>query len=447
LLLWLLKHGSEHSLTPASIVDAPRQGLTSVPRNAAIPEAFYRAAGFHVCGPRAVRIDMLERLADIIRPLTAWRPTETATEPPPGAAGGGAFKIRPEMMSIMGCSGDELGLILESLGFRREKRPVKKTAAAPVPEVQAPETPAANDNRPANHNIAPASELPAHGTEEQPAETVTAAGLSDGLPAEARDETPLASQPDAGEEQAIAAEAVSSPGEPEETPVMAEAAPVQEIAEAVSAEPEFEEVWRFRRPKPKFERAEGDGGRRRHQRRPAGEREHQRDHRPHQDRQRPQPQAGSDAGQAGPHHRRDGQARGGSQEQQPGAGQHHGRNRHHRPNADRNPGQPPRHAAEQTAGAPDKPGSLEQRPASNAPQQNRGPQPHRRHDRPKDRFNDRGGGNRDGRPPRQHGKQSFAATAAPKKPSGTVDPDSPFAALSQLKERMEKQMQTQDEVI
>ncbi len=34
------------------------------------------------------------------------------------------------MMSIMGCSGDELGLILESLGFRREKRPVKK--AAPV---------------------------------------------------------------------------------------------------------------------------------------------------------------------------------------------------------------------------------------------------------------------------------------------------------------------------
>ena len=113
LLFWLLKHGSEHNLTSASILDAPRQGLTSVPRNAALSDAFYRAAGFGVGGPRAVRVDMLERLADIIRPLTAWKPTETSTEPPLGAAGGGAFKIRPEMMSIMGCSGDELGAILE----------------------------------------------------------------------------------------------------------------------------------------------------------------------------------------------------------------------------------------------------------------------------------------------------------------------------------------------
>src|SRR5208283_5895789 len=126
------------------ISESPRQGLTSVPRNAAMPDAFYRAAGFHVCGQRAVRIDMLERLADIIRPLTAWKPTEANTEPPPGAAGGGAFKVRPEMMSIMGCSGEELALILESLGFRREKRPVKKATpvAAPV-EASAAETPAA----------------------------------------------------------------------------------------------------------------------------------------------------------------------------------------------------------------------------------------------------------------------------------------------------------------
>ena len=38
-----------------------------------MPEAFYRVSGFHVCGPRAVRLDMLERLADLIRPLLAWR--------------------------------------------------------------------------------------------------------------------------------------------------------------------------------------------------------------------------------------------------------------------------------------------------------------------------------------------------------------------------------------
>ena len=140
LLFWLLKHGSEHTLTAAAISDAPRQGLTSVPRNAALPDQFYRAAGFGVTGPRAVRVDMLERLADIIRPLTAWKPTEANTEPPLGAAGGGAFKIRPEMMSIMGCSGEELSAILESLGFRREMRPVKR----PAPGVSEKQT--ANDN-------------------------------------------------------------------------------------------------------------------------------------------------------------------------------------------------------------------------------------------------------------------------------------------------------------
>ena len=45
----------------------------------ACPEAFYRAYGYHVCGPRAVRIDILERLADLIRPLLGWRGGNGAT--------------------------------------------------------------------------------------------------------------------------------------------------------------------------------------------------------------------------------------------------------------------------------------------------------------------------------------------------------------------------------
>ena len=47
-------------------------------------------------------------------------------------------------------------------------------------------------------------------------------------------------------------------------------------------------------------------------------------------------------------------------------------------------------------------------------------------------------------PRARRGKQPIAASAAPKRASGGVDPDSPFAALSQLKERLEKQLQTQD---
>jgi ATP-dependent RNA helicase SUPV3L1/SUV3 len=449
LLLWLLKHGSEHSLTTASIAEAPRQGLTSVLRNPAVPEAFYRAAGFHVCGPRAVRIDMLERLADIIRPLTAWRPAETATEPPPGAAGGGAFKIRPEMMSIMGCSGDELGLILESLGFRRERRTVRKAVsalapAAPAAETQAAETQAANDNRAANDNIAPPGGLTADAAEGQPAEAA-AAGASVEFEARAGEESPQAAEPVSIEVQTSAATAApptpaAEAEEPGEAAVTAEVAAAKETADAAGAEPEFEEVWRFRRPKPKFERPEGEEGRRHHHRRPGGER----DHRPNQDRQRHHQRAGGKSGEAQQPRLASDQAAAGVRQQKHGGGQHHGRNRHHRPNADREPGQAPQHTAQHAPSAPASSGGIEPRPAGNGPQQNRGPQQHQRHGGPNER---RGGSHRDARPPRHQGKQPFAASAAPKKQSGAVDPDSPFAALSQLKERMEKQMQTQDEAI
>ena len=84
---------------------------------------------------------------------------------------------------------------------------------------------------------------------------------------------------------------------------------------------------------------------------------------------------------------------------------------------------------------PRKPEGSEQRPSSGHQQHK--PQQQGRRERPHDRS-------RDSRPPRPQGKQPIAASAAPKRASGSVDPDSPFAALSQLKERLEKQLQTQD---
>ncbi len=39
--------------------EPPPHVLTSVLVDSKTPEAFYRVAGFHVCGPRAVRMDML----------------------------------------------------------------------------------------------------------------------------------------------------------------------------------------------------------------------------------------------------------------------------------------------------------------------------------------------------------------------------------------------------
>ncbi len=63
-------------------------GRTSIPVNREIDAALYRTAGYRVCGERAVRVDILERLADLIRPALAWREGAPAPKPP------GAFRRR-----------------------------------------------------------------------------------------------------------------------------------------------------------------------------------------------------------------------------------------------------------------------------------------------------------------------------------------------------------------
>lgn len=132
-VLWTLKQGAAHGVDIAAVPEPPRPGLTSLVADKAVPEAFYRVTGFHVCGPRAVRIDMLERLADQIRPLMAWRANPTNPSPPPkGATGDGGFRATPEMMSFLGCSAGELGNVLQALGFRLDRVRIAPEPAKPA---------------------------------------------------------------------------------------------------------------------------------------------------------------------------------------------------------------------------------------------------------------------------------------------------------------------------
>jgi ATP-dependent RNA helicase SUPV3L1/SUV3 len=125
LALWVLKNGAAHGLDIASPPGLPRPGLTSLAVDNALPDAFYRVTGYHPCGARAVRIDMLERLADQIRPLVAWRRDPAGTSPAPkGATGDGGFRVTPEMMSILGCSSASVAEVLQTLGFRLERVPL-----------------------------------------------------------------------------------------------------------------------------------------------------------------------------------------------------------------------------------------------------------------------------------------------------------------------------------
>ncbi len=133
LVLWYLKHGATANVPAALLETAPKPGLTSIPADPTVADAFYRTLGFHPCGPRAVRIDMLERLADLIRPLIAWRAPESnpSATAPKGSTGNGAFIVTPEMMSILGCSALELSNVLRALGFRSERRPAPAPKATP----------------------------------------------------------------------------------------------------------------------------------------------------------------------------------------------------------------------------------------------------------------------------------------------------------------------------
>jgi ATP-dependent RNA helicase SUPV3L1/SUV3 len=174
LVLWALKNGAAHGLDISAIPDPPRPGLTSLIADKGVPEAFYRVLGFHVCGPRAVRIDMLERLADQIRPLVAWRADPANPIPPPkGATGDGGFRAVPEMMSILGCSAGELGNVLQALGFRLDRvrvAPVTgNTATASTGTSEEPTQPQAHASAPEERP--PASEGPAIEPSASPSET------------------------------------------------------------------------------------------------------------------------------------------------------------------------------------------------------------------------------------------------------------------------------------
>ena len=71
--LWALKHESPDVKGLDELQRLASSGRTSIPVDPETPKALYRTIGYRVCGERAIRVDILERLADLIRPALAWR--------------------------------------------------------------------------------------------------------------------------------------------------------------------------------------------------------------------------------------------------------------------------------------------------------------------------------------------------------------------------------------
>jgi len=296
--LWALKNGTLDMPGLAELPQLSASGRTSIPYDPEISKPLYKIVGFRVCGPRAVRVDILERLADLIRPLISWKPLDKDVPPPDGAiAEGGGFTVTVAMTSLLGCAGDDFAEVLKSLGYRFEtrevQRPVVKKAASEANATGVDATDAA---------AAPDQPAETVGDAAAPAETVveseSAAPAAD-VAAEIQVDTPAADTPpadtrpdsaDAASETLPSAEgaeaSVASPAdEAVETPVEAVTGTPEGAAEETpSDEPEMEtvaiQVWRpgrsDRRPRnrqgqdPRRSEGRKGGGAGREDKRPAG---------------------------------------------------------------------------------------------------------------------------------------------------------------------------------
>jgi ATP-dependent RNA helicase SUPV3L1/SUV3 len=124
LLLYALKHGG---LSQKGLDDLPAlasSGRTSIAVDPEVAKPLYRVVGYRVCGPRAVRVDILERFADLIRPALSWRPGMPGDKPA-GAIDGRGFTLRA-MTSLVGCSGEDFAAILRSISHGRRPAPRRK---------------------------------------------------------------------------------------------------------------------------------------------------------------------------------------------------------------------------------------------------------------------------------------------------------------------------------
>src|SRR6201994_53328 len=121
-LLWAQKQDNVDLSVLSGAQHLAGSGRTSFPVDKALPRDAYRVLGYRQCGERAVRVDILERLADLIRPALAWRETSPG-EKPAGAFDGRSFVVTQAMTSLTGSAGEDFASVLRALGYRSEKKP------------------------------------------------------------------------------------------------------------------------------------------------------------------------------------------------------------------------------------------------------------------------------------------------------------------------------------
>lgn len=123
-LLWGV-HAKLEKIPPA-----PQAGLTSFDFDGDVPLGFLAASGFHVCGPRAIRIDMIERLEETLQDAAI--------------KGADANTVFPKLVSLLGSDRETMEAVLATLGWHKVRvegeQPVEvwREAKAHAPQRQKP---------------------------------------------------------------------------------------------------------------------------------------------------------------------------------------------------------------------------------------------------------------------------------------------------------------------
>ncbi|MFD0915069.1 helicase-related protein [Pseudahrensia aquimaris] len=169
--LWALNNNKMEAAGREEIVTALAAGRTSMPVDETFDQAFYPLAGFRVLGQKAVRADILERLADLIRPAISWRADKTEARPG-GAWDGVGFYVTPDMLSILGATHEDMAAVLKGLGYKNDNMAAADVEAkvaqwdAPKTQGDAPKTEEATPEA----EIVPAEASSAEATSEEPEE-------------------------------------------------------------------------------------------------------------------------------------------------------------------------------------------------------------------------------------------------------------------------------------
>ena len=193
LVLWSLTKGL------SEFPESPPPGMVTIPVDASAPAGSDTMAGYRNAGNRAIRIDMLERLADMLR----------------GEDSRGGFEAKADMLSISGTTLEQFADLMKGLGYNAEagERPKVKAVTAVVPngEKDVPaDTPIMDVNTPTEGAITeqPEAATPAdepettgeivdEGTAPVAAEPVTDGEVPAEIPAMSETETPQGTAPDA----------------------------------------------------------------------------------------------------------------------------------------------------------------------------------------------------------------------------------------------------------